>query len=260
MKEINVNECHKYLLGMAQIFHNICVENNIPYFMLGGTQLGAVRHHGFVPWDDDMDFGVPRDYYVKLLEVLKIKLPSNYVIHCLDDDDYCYGYAKLEDVNTVIKESGRAGLTFGVNIDIFPLDHTNNNIAILSKNHFVNFLIKIQVYRFLNLDSISRFRNILRRCLIILTSFLNKRSIPIFIEKHLVKNKGDFWANHYGAWGMKEIISKNIFGVPTIYEFAGIKLYGVEKPDDYLKHLYGNYMELPSEDKRHLHIEHLYLR
>ena len=62
-KTISLPECHNILLNIAIDFHNTCAKHNIPYYMLGGTQLGAVRHKGFIPWDDDMDFGVPRMYF-----------------------------------------------------------------------------------------------------------------------------------------------------------------------------------------------------
>lgn len=68
-------ELHGILLAMAKTFHKICVEEDIPYYMVAGTMLGAKRHKGFIPWDDDMDFAIPRAYYEKAKNVLKTKLP-----------------------------------------------------------------------------------------------------------------------------------------------------------------------------------------
>lgn len=261
LSEINVIDSHLFLLEMASLFHETCVKNCIPYYMLGGTQLGAIRHKGFVPWDDDMDFGVPRDYFPKMLESLRGEIPGYYRLHTQQDNEhYINGFAKLEDLRTVIKESGREGLTIGVNIDIFPLDHTNNNKRFLSKNWCINLLSKIQVYRYLNLNTLSSTRNVGKQILVMLTKNLKKKTIIGIIEKRLISSEGLYWANHFGAWGMREIVSKEIFGQPKLYEFENIQLFGVEKADEYLKHLYGDYMQLPPEDKRHLHIEHLYLK
>ena len=80
MEKIEVKECHKYLLQISKVFHEICARHNIPYYMIGGTMLGAIRHHGFIPWDDDMDFGVPREHYSGLMGILDKELPSEYNI------------------------------------------------------------------------------------------------------------------------------------------------------------------------------------
>ena len=74
----NVEELHKILLDIAKDFHQVCVDHNIPYYMLGGTMLGAVRHKGFIPWDDDMDFGVERKYLEKLEKIYAEKVNSPY--------------------------------------------------------------------------------------------------------------------------------------------------------------------------------------
>lgn len=73
-------ELHLHLLNMAKVFHLVCEQNNLTYYMLGGTMLGAVRHQGFIPWDDDMDFGMPRDDYNKFVEIASKVLPSYYEI------------------------------------------------------------------------------------------------------------------------------------------------------------------------------------
>ena len=75
MKKMTLDEIHLTLLDIAKEFDRICVKHNIPYYMIGGTMLGAVRHKGFIPWDDDMDFGVPVEYYEELQRILDKELP-----------------------------------------------------------------------------------------------------------------------------------------------------------------------------------------
>ena len=72
----DIKELQSILLDIAKEFHRICTMYEIPYYMVGGTQLGAVRHKGFIPWDDDMDFGVPRVYFEKLKVLLEESLPD----------------------------------------------------------------------------------------------------------------------------------------------------------------------------------------
>ena len=68
LKRIDIQECHQQLVLLAIVFDKICNKYHIPYYMLGGTMLGAVRHKGFIPWDDDMDFGIPRPYFKYFLQ------------------------------------------------------------------------------------------------------------------------------------------------------------------------------------------------
>ena len=78
IKELTFEELRHHLLEIAKAFDAVCRKNNIPYYMLGGTMLGAIRHKGFIPWDDDMDFGVPRKYFDTLIEIFERDLPSKY--------------------------------------------------------------------------------------------------------------------------------------------------------------------------------------
>ena len=78
LKKITLAECHKELLHIATAFDQICQKHHIPYYMLGGTMLGAIRHNGFIPWDDDMDFGIPRPYFAQFITLAEQELPPKY--------------------------------------------------------------------------------------------------------------------------------------------------------------------------------------
>lgn len=143
-KQIDIGDIHDRIMNIAREFHNIMVNNKIPYYMIGGTMLGAVRHKGFIPWDDDMDMGIPRPYYAKALKVLKENLAPQYrvlhnvsAVHC--------DKTKIEDCSTIILEIGKENRTdnTGVFIDIFPLDYGNNKYGFFSKNKWIHHILRI---------------------------------------------------------------------------------------------------------------------
>lgn len=261
MEKLEVKECHKYLLGLAKELHKICVRNNIPYYMLGGTQLGAIRHSGFIPWDDDMDFGVPRRCYKPLMDILSEQLPPYYkVISVYNSDTYTNGFLKIEDTRTLIKEANSKKIQIGLNIDVFPLDYTNNKKGVFSKNWWIVQLYKFETYSFADLEGLGLLRMSINKVLRLFAFFANNKSIFNFIDKHLIVKEGDYMVNHYGAYAAKEIIRKEIFGMPTLYKFEDTELYGIEQYDIYLSHIYGNYMQVPKQGAGHFHIQELYLK
>ena len=94
-------ELHFKLLNMMKAFDGFCRTNHISYFMLGGTVLGAIRHQGFIPWDDDMDIGIPQDDYNKFLNLTKNGIGSEYVVRNYENDKTCpYAFTRLEDKRT----------------------------------------------------------------------------------------------------------------------------------------------------------------
>ena len=105
----------------------ICKKYQIPYFLYGGTLLGAIRHNGFIPWDDDLDICLLRKDYLRLMKVLPKELPDNMVLQNNDTDpNYFYFFAKLRDKNSILEEECPYDRVFkerGIYIDIFPFDH-----------------------------------------------------------------------------------------------------------------------------------------
>lgn len=262
MKNLSVDELHLVLLKTAKAFHEICVRNDIPYYMLGGTMLGAVRHHGFIPWDDDMDFGVPRQYYEKMKQLLKTELEEPYeVLSVENSDSMILDYVKIQDKRTIVNELYRENIkcSYGVNIDVFPLDRTFNRHDSL-KSKAIETLKNLQQYLFLSAES----RPPIKRAIAVILKkslfFLERGSLIRFINRYLIESEGQYVANHYGAWGCRETVPLCVFGTSVLYAFEDTHLYGVEQPNDYLKSLYGDYMRLPPDNERHLHLSGVYWR
>ena len=121
MREIQFEEMKKIELNILIYFTEVCEENNLRYYLGGGTLLGAVRHKGFIPWDDDIDVMMPRPDFQKLLS-LSIN-NENYNIIKPGTAGYYYNFAKLVDTRTILEEKGIKRIDgLGVYIDIFPLD------------------------------------------------------------------------------------------------------------------------------------------
>ena len=250
----DINDLHGILLGIGKEFHRICTENDTPYYMLGGTMLGAVRHKGFIPWDDDMDFGVPREHYEKLKQVLAKQLAPTYKVLTIENSDaLCFDFIKISDERTVMNEifKENAKDKFGVNIDIFPLDRSVNKKGVAK---LVSVIKMVSQYVWLSTKQRPLHKKVVAFTLKILLFWCNKIVVRNFINKHLLSDKGDYVSNIYGAWGDKETVKENIMGIPRLYKFENVEFYGVAHPELYLKSLYNDYMQLPPEDKRHIHI------
>jgi lipopolysaccharide cholinephosphotransferase len=256
MKEIkDLDELHHIVIEIAKKLHLICKNNDIEYYMLGGTMLGAIRHNGFIPWDDDMDFGVMRKDYYKLINLLKKGLPDYYKVRTIKDNVGIYGeIVKIEDTRTVIEEPDRKGYECGAFIDLFPLDYTNGKHGRWSKYTFISRLIYYQYH------SQEKNNKDLNAKIVRALGHLFGKYFIIDSIKKLVSKKGTHIANICGMWGYKETVEKSIMGKPQLYAFEDTKFYGVANPDAYLRCLYGDYMELPPEGKRHFHITKMYYK
>ncbi|MBR5505916.1 MAG: LicD family protein [Clostridia bacterium] len=101
-----MNELQQKLLTMLNWFHNVCEKENLQYYALGGTALGAIRHNGFIPWDDDIDVGMPRDDYNKLREICSKYNAGQYYIEFPGiNDDFVYPFCKVYDKQTTLVEN-----------------------------------------------------------------------------------------------------------------------------------------------------------
>lgn len=123
MREIQREELKKLEFDILKDVAEFCEKNQIRYYLCGGTLLGAIRHKGFIPWDDDIDIIMPRPDYIRFNNLYN-KRDSNYKVHSLFTDKNWYStFAEVEDTRTIKTYNGFNQLgTFGVNIDIFPID------------------------------------------------------------------------------------------------------------------------------------------
>ncbi|MCK9471607.1 MAG: LicD family protein [Bacilli bacterium] len=245
-----------HLLEMVKSFHLICKKHDLSYYLIGGTLLGAVRHKGFIPWDDDIDVGMPREDYDKFMLLPESELPPNLVKMTKwgNQSKGSFLYMKLSDINTTLVESYEEKQVSGVFIDIFPLDGAGN--------FKITSFIKFSVSRFyssalrLNAKIVSH-KNIFKRLGQILFSKFDNRKIYYYGNKFLRRScskSPKYMGNFVGNWKYKEITISKAFGSPILYSFEDTELYGPEHPEIILKKMYGDdYMLLPPKDKRRSH-------
>ena len=140
----HVQECE---LGILRDFVDICESNGLSYFGIAGTGIGALRHGGFIPWDDDIDVTMPRIDYNKFTEIQKKELNKDkYYFQNMDtDDDYVMLSAKIRRKNSIYSESlnNMNKEKQGIWIDIFPMDNTSNNLFIAKINYLRILILKI---------------------------------------------------------------------------------------------------------------------
>ena len=254
----SVKELQGVLLGIAKVFHQICVEENIPYYMVGGTMLGSIRHGGFIPWDDDMDFAVSRKDFERLLKILPERLPAPYRMLTRKDTASVTGFLKISDERTlhVYRWTDGQERDYGVDIDIFQLDPATSK----TRGRIKDFILKMRGYRVLSAKNRSLSKKILAYLIKTVFFFVSRDMIYNFIERHLVEKKGDLIANTYGGTAKAETMPREYMGEPRLYKFEDTQLYGVAMPEEYLTSLYGDWKTLPPEDKRHDHIVSMYWR
>ena len=255
MKEITKEEQKQLILDILIDFDQVCRNNNIPYSLAYGTLLGAVRHKGFIPWDDDIDVIVTRDNYNKLIDILNVKLQNNHKFICVENTQgFSAPLGKIIDNTTILKQIGHYSdkIDLGVYIDVFvydwiPVDKKRqkkilNKAVFLDKlwsfcgNNFEAYNITIRIIRgILNKTSLARWVSI----------YINKWASSCTFEKVLMA------ALIYGVYERE----KNTMFFSDLqdlkdYEFEGHKFLGIKKSDFYLMQWYGDYMKLPPVEAR----------
>lgn len=259
--EYNDLRLKNILLNMLDEFILICKKYNLKYTLLGGSVLGAIRHGGIIPWDDDIDIGMPRSDYEKLLSIADNVLGTKYkLVSAYNDKDYVYPFAKLFDNETTLVEFKDFFYLGGVYIDIFPLDgipkNTNKRIRKIWKIRYAATNLILAKY------SSEYKKHYFFRCLaykVILGNFNNVLKICDKIARKYPYSKQYDIANYFGAWKEKEISEYSWFNPLIEVTFEGRKVWIPGNYDAYLTKMYGDYMTPPPIEKRKSHHSHYFI-
>lgn len=263
MKKLKTEEVHKVLLNMLKEVHLFCEQHNITYYLAYGTLLGAVRHKGFIPWDDDIDIAMPRPDYERFLKTFSKDDSNIQVISYHTDKRYPHYYAKVQDKNTVLKSDSPFKYQMGVNIDIFPIDAVPEKEELREKyNRDFNFYRNIY-----NIKAITnrKGRSFLKKILFIF-SRITTSLIPItFLVRKIDQISQQY---NYDSYNLVSIaasvdnrffLEKENFGKGIMLNFEGIEVKAPYHYHKILKKNYGDYKKLPPKNKRINHNTIAYL-
>ena len=254
-----LNPIQEKLLDMLLWFHNYCMDNHITYYAAGGTVIGAARHNGFIPWDDDIDIVVPRRDYNRLIKLFSEKVGHYYLESPYSENkDFLYSYTKLYDTNTTLMERGNIECKRGVYIDIFPLDGIGTTYDEAIKNFkkvdMVNMFLRTRTcairkgrrwYKNLSI--------LLSKCIPSVLVDNKKLSIQLdYLANSINNDQADYVANLMGSYREKEIVKRELFGKPVLHQFENISIFIPERYDEYLSKIYGEWKKLPPIEKRRL--------
>lgn len=262
----NIDILHHVDMEIVKEVVRICREQGFTYYMLGGTMLGAIRHKGFIPWDDDVDLGMPRKDYDRFLEVAPRELAKHLkLVNFRTDPDYQYYITRILDTGTKVVEEriGNDHKYTNASIDIFPIDGTPNN-GLLRKIYFFRVLYHRALMSLCYKDSIDRKRKrgTLEKLLLwvmehvpverFTTPYREKCKIDKLLKSQKVEGS-KYIGNIMGAYRTREIVPAEYYGKGTLYDFEDMQLQGLDMFDEYLSYTYGDYMQLPPEDQRKTH-------
>ena len=252
---------HNCQLIVAREIKRICDENNIKYFIVAGTLLGAVRHGGFIPWDDDMDIGMLREDYEKFLKVAKKDLGDDFFLQTPETDkSYGLTFAKILLKGTVLMEETTASNNAkkGIFVDIFPFDVAPLSEADRERHDKKTYFYKrlLLAKRNYNIAGKKEYvKRIVYFILKIMSAFFSREGLVKKLDNEITRynnqNTGDI-VNIGGAYGYKKETIKADWVRETVeIPFEDMT---ISAPVDYIKYLetfYGDYMTPPPEDKRY---------
>lgn len=233
----------------------ICEKYGLKYYLAEGTLLGAVRHRGHIPWDDDLDIAMPREDFNKLAEVCNNELADKFFFQFFDTfEKHWLPFAKIRNQTTVLNEYNIQNLDVpkGIYIDVFPLDNTERPNSFMRK--IKTLIIKKISFPITAKAGFEYNSSFVHKAVLFLLKPFSVKQLNRFRNYLMTtenKKKTEYYIN-YASYQMcdEEIFKKSDFGEGVMLEFEGKFYRAPVKYDKILTCRYGDYMELPPEEDR----------
>ena len=243
-----IKEMQGRILGILTALDKVCKEHHLRYYLIAGTMLGAVRHKGFIPWDDDADIALPRKDYDELVKHANEWLPEPFeMVSEAQNPYYPYPFVRVQDKSTTYILRRNFDFVGGVPVDVFPLDGMTDNRFLL-RWHYMKYNVVKKMLYFSTVDPLKHGHGYH----FLFYSFCRSVISPVWAHKLLNNIQKEFdydeaaWvADHDNNPYKGGVMPKEIYGksVPVLFEECSFQ--GVQQPDEYLKRMYGDYMKLP---------------
>ena len=257
MTDYDVRTLQLRILGNLKAVDSVCREHGLTYYIYDGTMLGAVRHGGFIPWDDDLDIAMPRPDYEKFIKHANEWLPDPYDFVSYEcDPTYPLPFGKVQDGSTTLIERPHLPYLGGLYIDVFPIDGVPSN-PLLRKLHLLRYSILKKAVYMAYRDPYRHGHGPSSWLPLICRNIIGQQRAQRLTRRLL--RKYDYDKSSMVCVfddGNRGVISKEVLGMPTPVVFEGETVMGVEHPHEYLSHMYGDYMVIPPHDDQRQHRFH----
>lgn len=245
-----LKEHQEVLLELLKEFDRVCRKNNIKYMLFAGTALGAVRHQGFIPWDDDLDVALLREDYDKLMKLDAEEWNAEYYMQCEYSKHWPIHFSKLRKNHTACLEKyhPKDNRTHqGIYIDVFPIDNCSNNNVVRKLQFVASKAVAAKSFSKRGYDTDSILKKIVLGCSRI---FPLK---PFYALATLKKRNGSLYVHSFLGGSIK--YEKGIFEREWFAETVDVTFESIIAPvpkyyHNILNQQYGDYMTLPPEEER----------
>ena len=261
MQELTLQEQKDVAVSVLSEIDEICRKNNFIYSLAYGTLLGAIRHNGFIPWDDDIDIMMPREDYLRFIDYCKNNKTNFELASSFTDPDYGYIFSKACDKETIVIPGNMKWKKHGIQVDIFPIENLGDDIdaakkEFMKKRFQRQLLVAWNWERFEKNKNKSFSYNTAKFIFFVMSRFASNKRLAKSIHNYYGRftyEKKQYGGIVCGAYQKREIMPMHIYEEYTDVIFEGKHFKAIAKYDEYLTIVYGDYMKLPPEEKRVTH-------